>query len=328
MRKSVLVAAPILAAVLLLSAGTVNALVYSNVQISANVTQVYTQLSLSSVRYVTTFYNLPDSSFNVSFPRGVQNLKLLSGASNMTILPVAYCHSDPPTQPCMLVRVYGISDGVPIVFTYDFNETYTGGSDLFNTSLNFLPSTFTQVLNITMLLPSTAYLPSNPYYSLNPSSFTSSSGRFSVTWLFANQTAPFLLNNQLTYIDLPFTIEYAGSFRPQPGSAPLSYTEIITAVAVVTVLVGLWLWLMFRRRIVPKKVSRRKKNNSLFSRLLTENEKKVLSAISRNGFTQQSEVISSTGFSKVKVSKIVSKLYKYRLIKIKSNGRQNMLKRS
>lgn len=58
-----------------------------------------------------------------------------------------------------------------------------------------------------------------------------------------------------------------------------------------------------------------------------KDEMKVLKAISKDKFVYQADVIKTTGFSKVKVSKIISKLFRYGLIKIKPDGRTNKIKR-
>ena len=97
----------------------------------------------------------------------------------------------------------------------------------------------------------------------------------------------------------------------------------MAVIAISAVLV-----LIRRRKANSSKKKSTNHKNNLFTKLLSDDEKKVLNSISGVRYTPQSAVISATGFSKVKVSKILSKLVKYRLVKLKSNGRQNLLRRS
>ncbi len=75
------------------------------------------------------------------------------------------------------------------------------------------------------------------------------------------------------------------------------------------------------------KKTKKKTNKNFVLSLLKPDEKAVLSAIDRKGFTYQADIIKKTGFSKIKVSKILTKLTNYKLLKIKQEGRVNKVKR-
>ena len=139
MYKPFFILMPLLLAILLLSTGVAHAFVYSDIQIMSNITQTHSQISVSSVEYIATFYNLSGNVLNISFPSAIENLKLVGGATKADILPFNACSTFSPNTHCTLVEVYGVQNGVPVSFTYNFNETYPVGSSYFNTTLYFLP---------------------------------------------------------------------------------------------------------------------------------------------------------------------------------------------
>ncbi|MEM0142940.1 MAG: hypothetical protein QXL94_03170 [Candidatus Parvarchaeum sp.] len=299
--------------------GKANALPYSQVSILDNVTQFSDLYSYSSVQYTITIYNTSASKFNISLPSNIKNLTVLNGL-RFNVYPSSYCHTFSVSGGCILVGLDGIKEGVPINLRYEYYQNYSNMNDSFNSTLYFLPSSFTSSLTIKMLLPTGAYIP-NGAYEVPSSVITTYGNRFEVSWDLINQSYP---NISGYYINLPFEIEYNLTVKTKP---PANYYIYYTLIPIILVIIIVsYFYFVKHKQKYPKKA--KKKNDKRFAlNLLNKDEKIVLSAISKKDFTYQSDLIKKTGFSKVKISKILSKLLRYRLLKIKQEGRINKVKR-
>ena len=310
--------------------GRVNATPYSQVSILDNVTQTSSLYSYSFVHYNITLYNLSRSEFNVSLPSNVENLTLINNNHlNLTErkYPVSDCHTFSLSVGCSIIQINGVKNGNTISFSYDYYQNYSGINDSFNSTIYFMPSSFTSLLVINMILPTGAYLPNNDY-NVPAATLTYVNNRFDVKWQFINQSFPNLTNY---YIDLPFTIEYNLNIQNKPKANTNYYIYLTAGLVLLLIAVGLLYFYRYsskRRKTRPDNTNKRNTGKVRFMLdLLNHDEKLVLDTINKNGFTYQSDIIKKTNFSKIKISKIISKLSRYRLIKIKQDGRTNKIKR-
>ncbi len=306
-----------------IAVGNVNAVVYSQVNILSNITQISNTYSYSIVLYTITLYNLSGPRFNISLPSNIEGLTGMNGIKT-TVYPAGSCHTFPASGGCTLIGVNDAQDGVPITLEYGYYQNYSGRNDSFNSTIYFLPSSFTSSLTITMLLPENAYVPDNAY-DVPISTMTPRNGSFKVTWNFVNQS---FSDSMGYYINLPFTIQYNLNLPAKKQQTPAYYYYagiMLAAILSVAAYVGY----TYRKRSVRTRRKTRKgnKNMRFMSRVLSSDEKTVLFNINKKGFTYQADIIKNTTFSKVKTSKILSKLSRYGLIKIEQDGRENKIKK-
>ena len=308
--------------IVLITVGTVNAQSYSQVSIFDNVTQTSNLYSYSTVQYSIKVYNIAASQFNISLPSNIVNLTVLDGLK-FKVYNSTDCHTFSVSSSCILVGLYNITAGVPIKLQYGYYQDYSNTNGSFNSTLFFLPFSFTRSLNIKMLLPSGAYIPSGAY-EIPSSTITPFGNRFEVSWDLINQSYP---NITGYYIDLPFEIEYNLKLvNKKPSNTNYYLDYIIPIIIFYAVIMG---WYFYHKKSKKNSLKKPKKigNKKFAINLLNHDEKLVLSAVNRRGFTYQADIIKKTGFSKIKVSKILSKLTNYKLIKIKQEGRVNKMKR-
>ncbi len=330
--KSGLLLLFIILVVFLLAVDKANAFPYSQINILDNITQTSGAYSYSSVSYTITMHNLSTSSFNISLPADITNLTALGGAKIIKY-PSYDCQVFSTSNSCILVNIENITNNTPITLNYNYYQNYTSTNNSFNSTIYFLPSSFTSSLTIRMLLPESAYVPDNAYYAPGVESiiFSLPNKRFNVTWGLINQT---FSNSAKEYVELPFTIQYNLQIKKTSSQNNLDtiLTYLVTSIIILILLIVAYFFYKRRKKNgnnshKMKNPKTRNKNLRLMVDILNSDEKLVLNSINKIGFTKQSEIIKKTTFSKVKISKILSKLLRYHLIKIKQEGRENKIKR-
>ena len=314
--------------VTLVLVGESHAVPYSEVSMFDNVTQTSPFYSYSYVNYSVSIYNITSSSFNLSFQADIKNLNVTNlnrlGLSDKTY-PASDCHTFSVSVGCEILQINNVKDNETLYISYDYYQNYTNVNGSFNSTIYFMPSSFTRLLNVNMILPNNAYIPDNEYSEPTLSSILPLNNRFEVEWKLINQSYP---NVGGYYIDLPFTINYDLKIKyTKPAQYPYIYDLIIPIIIVATIAMGLNYYLRRKRPLRNRNAGNKLRSKSLIYGILSTDEKKLLNAIDKIGFTHQSDIIKITGFSKIKVSKIISKLSRYRLIKIKQDGRTNKIKR-
>ena len=309
--------------IVLIMVGKANAQPYSQVSIFDNITQTSNFYSYSMVQYTITLYNVSASEFNISLPSNIFNLTALGGLK-FKVYPSKDCHTFSVSNGCILIGLYNVTPGAPINLQYRYYQNYSSTNNSFNSTIFFLPSSFTRSLSIKMLLPSGAYIPSDAYDEPS-STITSVGNHFEISWNLINQSYP---NITGYYIDLPFTIEYNLKFvskKPSDENYYLYYIVILIIIFLAAVIIWYFYHSKYKRSSSNK--PKKKPNKKFILDLLNRDEKAVLAAVNKIGFTYQADIIKKTGFSKIKVSKILSKLTNYKLLKIKQEGRVNKVKR-
>jgi len=307
--------------IVLITVGKANAQPYSQVSIFDNVTQTSNLYSYSTVHYNITIYNTSASEFNISLPSNIENLTVFNGLT-FKVYPSTDCHTFSVSSSCILVDLHNIKAGTPINMQYEYYQNYSDTNGSFNSTIFFLPSSFTRSLSIRMLLPEGAYIPTGAY-KVPSLTITPLSNHFEVLWNLINQSYP---NITGYYIDLPFTIEYNLKLVSKKPSNQNYYVYIIPIIIFLAIAIG-WYFYHINKGKNHLKKPKKNSNKKFAINLLNRDEKTVLAAINRHGFTYQADIIKKTGFSKIKVSKILSKLVNYKLLKIKQEGRVNKVKR-
>jgi uncharacterized membrane protein len=308
--------------------GKVNAFQYSTVVVNDNITQISPYYSYSTVDYLLTLHNLTSSKFNLSIPLGIEDLNITDlNQSKITqyIYPKTSCHTFSISAGCEVIQLNNVKSGQTINILYRYYQNYTNGG-LFNSTIYFIPSSFVSLLNVDMILPKGAYIPDNAYSAPSIYSIVQENNRFEVKWVLINQS---YINVSGYYINLPFTVSYELNITQKKPSM-YNYANISIVIAVIAIAIIAYFFIfVFSKRKNSKgknKLRKSKRNNQMY-KILSTDEMKVLKAISKDKFVYQADVIKTTGFSKVKVSKIISKLFRYGLIKIKPDGRTNKIKR-
>ncbi len=315
--KSVILLVTIL--LVLSMVGKSAAMPYSQVSIFNNVTQTSDFYSYSTVNYTLTVYNSSSSNFNLSLPLNIKNLTSLN---NFEIYPSSDCHTFSVVSGCLLVEIENVKDGVPIDLQYSYYQNYSNANNSFNSTIYFLPSSFTRYLTIKTLLPKGAYIPSGAY-DVPTSTITPLDNRFEVSWNLINQSYP---NITGYYINLPFTIQYNLVITSKKPANQDYYLYITLIIVFLAAAISLYFYMNKHKQRSPKK-PKNKSNKKFAINLLNRDEKLVLASVNRKGYTYQADIIKKTGFSKIKISKILSKLENYKLLKTKQEGRVNKVKR-
>ncbi len=308
--------------IVLIMIGKANAQPYSQVNISDNITQTSNLYSYSTVQYSIKLYNVSTSEFNISLPSNIENLSVLNGLK-LKIYNSTYCHTFSVSSSCILVELHNIKAGIPIKLQYEYYQNYSHTNGSFNSTIFFLPFSFTRSLNIKMLLPNGAYIPSGAYEVPSPI-IKPFDNRFEVSWSLINQSYP---NVTGYYINLPFEIEYNLKFVSKKPSNANYYLDYIIPIIIFYAAIMGWYFYHKKSKKNSLKKPKKKSNKKFILDLLNRDEKTVLAAVNKKGFTYQADIIKKTGFSKIKVSKILSKLTNYKLVKIKQEGRVNKVKR-
>jgi hypothetical protein len=176
-----------------------------------------------------------------------------------------------------------------------------------------------------MILPEGAYIPNNDYNEPSILAIIPANNRLVVEWKLINQSYP---NVAGYYINLPFTVGYDIKLKYNKTTSP-NYNDIVIPILILAaiILAVSYYYVYKRKRSKPINHKKKSKKAGFLYDLLNTDEKTVLSVISKKGFTYQSDIIQKTGFSKIKVSKIIAKLSRYHFIKIKQEGRINKIKR-
>ncbi len=324
----------LLFAVVLLSLGAVHAFSMMYVSVTDTVYQYGVQNATSHINYtLTASTNL--SSITVPISTGLYGVNVNPSTIHVYQSGSQYPFDLNTSLPnYILINLNGVTPGAKFVITYSYSVAYSNTTTLFQAVYPFSAINFTNV-NISIILPLGGYLPniSQAQYSPRaPTNFMSNGRNIEIFWrlgLSQSFVAPY---NLLPY---QFSAYYQANFKnvsyaPSPITTPKtssSYNDYIYGgiVAAAVIIATIALFVLKKKR--PKKPLKKGKN-SPFIRLLTEDERKVFNSLKRGQFTLQAEVLLSTGFSKSKLSKILSKLVKYKLVKIKSEGRINRIKRT
>ncbi len=284
-----------------------------------NITNTITQQSgasaTSSVEY-TFIYN-GTGGVNITLPSYATGIKLfLTGQPYpFSEIPSVRCNSFVInlSQTCTVLEISNVKSTDVFILSYSFSTTYTSGAQ-FNSTFIFIPFSPT-LLRIVTVLPQGAFLSSAPYYNPPTASFSSNGQNIEVIWSLFQYTAGAIL---------PFTVSYSDSL---PNQAPQPTTSYIIAGAIVAgIIISLIILMRSKRRAAAP--SPPKKRLNPFRKLLSEDEEKALKLIKRGRYITQKELILASGFSKSKMSKMLSKLSRFKLIKIQSLGKINKIKRT
>ena len=284
-----------------------------------NITNTITQQSgtsaISSVEY-TFIYNGTEE-INITLPSYATGITLFLAGQPYPFseIPLARCNSFiiNSSQTCTVLEISNVKSTDVFILSYSFSTTYTSGTQ-FNSTFIFIPFSPT-LLRIVTVLPQGAFLSSAPYYNPPTASFSSNGQNIEVIWSFFQDTAGAIL---------PFTVSYSDSL-PKQASQPIT-SYIIAGAIVAGIIISLIILMRSKRWAAALPVTKKRLNP--FRKLLNEDEEKVLKLIKRGGYITQKELVLASGFSKSKMSKMLSKLSRFKLIKILSLGKTNKIKRT
>ncbi len=325
--KSSAIALSVLA--FLLTISVVHASPYVSINIVNNISQTNASVSVSHVSYTFTLYNTNGPVF-ITLPSPVYAIHLFQNGSVTSFSAVNESSGcllySLPSINCTRISFNAVNQNETFVLAYAYKTYYSPNQRYFNSTFDFIPLSglTTSPLTVTSVLPTGATLLANSHPVPNIVTLSYGRNTINATWSIASQTGG--------QIELPFTIGYTKTFYPSVqtgGSQPppqdyfyLIYVGIIVAVVAIALFV---LYKHLWRRTKTVHASSKKPNP--FVKLLNEHERRVLNMFKRDGYTVQNDIISATGFSKAKVSKIISKLANYKLIKVKPDGKFNKIKR-
>ncbi len=300
-------------------------------------------ISLSQVHGQTSYINVTDSinqTSNVYAENIVNYSILLSGANGTFVAPIPANSYDISVylngtntnfvyqnlSSYLILSINGINgfSRLDILFTY--NENVNVNDSYFMDTYYFIPPSFTSYFKLDMLLPEGAYaVTSNKPNNYGPSvyGFFTNGKRIDARWIIENQSYSSGL-----YVIIPFYLGYKLSVHaPQQQSDLLDIIYIL--IAIVIAILGYELRLVLAKKDNTTSLRKRKaRRYNPFNILLSGDEKRILSFIPKDDFIMQNEVVQKSGYSKAKVSKIVSKLSRYRFVKVIPEGRNNKLKRN
>ncbi len=313
MNKAVLL---IMLAALPLLIGTSHAYTYSNININASITQNSSLFSIYTVDYSITYYN-NSNSINISLPSGSYGFSVLS-PNNISFKEFYSCQIFASNSGCETYQLSGVSNGEKIRILYYYKEHFNSNNQTFDSEFGFIPPTYVDSASIYITLPSGSLIPVNVSYPLTPQIIVSN-GKTSLYWRLYNVT--YYVYNGM-YPEFTFGFKYQKAI-----SAPYSLPSYAYFIIVIAILAAAYLVFRMRRGRKRPLTAKARRHNPLIDVLSTE-EKKLLGLLSRKDFVTQKEVVEKSGFSKAKVSKIVSKLLKYKLIKIRPDGKFNKIKRT
>ncbi len=280
-----------------------------------NITNTLTQQSqtsaISSVEY-TFLYN-GSGKINLTLPDYASNIKLfLAGQPyDFDELQSKPCNSLNSSQLCVVLEIDDVRPSDIFTLSYSFNTDYSGGTQ-FNSTFAFTTFNLTTTyLKIITVLPQGAGLLS---YSPKPATINLTGQNKEVIW-----SRGLSSNSQFL-----FAVSYSDVFSTQSSSQPLT-SYIIAGAIIAGIIVALFILIRSKGALNPPRIA--KKRTNPFRKLLNEDEEKVLKMIKPSGFTAQKDLVTSSGFSKSKMSKILSKLSRFKLIKLQSIGKNNKIKR-
>ncbi len=290
-----------------------------------NITDMITQSSSTSALVGVTYTVRYNGSGNLNFTLIKANdIKLLKNGTaykfSRILSPTCTVFLQESVN-CTTILINNATYNDVFTLSYDYRMDYPiNNKDIFNYTFVFIPSTPTQ-LNIKTFLPQGAFLPNSTYYSPSNAVFTSNGNTIEVVWsLFQVTAAP---------LPLPFSVSYElNSFSPNASGFPINAgTVIIIIIVIILVLMGIVVLTKNRKGKPDIKEAKPKKRTSPLVKVLNDNERRILGMLKRDAFITQKELTSKTGFSKAKMSKILSKLSRLKLIKVKPDGRLNKIKR-
>lgn len=223
---------------------------------------------------------------------------------------------------CTTILLHNVTAADNFILSYNYNLKYPSNSNnMFNYTFVFIPFSPTQ-LTVKTVLPQGAFLPNGTYVNPKNAFFSSNGKSISATWsIFQVTSAP---------IPLPFSVSYElGLNQTTPTSSPIVDNYVAAIIIIVAIIILFWIVFLAKRK-KPKKqktVSKVRNRNNPLLKVLNDSERKVLNMLKKDAFVTQKELINKTGYSKAKMSKIMSKLVRLRLVRVKPDGRTNKIKR-
>ncbi|MEM3844700.1 MAG: hypothetical protein QXU98_03225 [Candidatus Parvarchaeota archaeon] len=302
--------------IILMAAGSAHAQTAS-INVTDSVNQSSNVYAENTVNY-SIILNGVSGNFSVPIPANSYDISASLNGSHIKFSYVS-------TANYLMLKFTGLSSGdrLDLLFTYD--QSVNVNDSYYMDTYYFIPPAFTSYFRLEMLLPLGAYAVStNKVNSYEPSvyGFFTNGRRIEAEWILENQT--FTPN---LYVIIPFYLGYKLTL-PAAAQASNLYILYIAVAIAVAVFTAIALFLLKRRRNKPAASKAKKTKSNPFRILLSEEEKKILNMIPRDKFIMQKEIVEASSYSKAKVSKIISKLSRYRFIKIIPEGRNNKLKRN
>ena len=266
---------------------------------------------------VYTFNYQASDQINLMLPFYVNNVELFLNGQPYPFGRIAQVAcSAVSNQTCTEIKISNVAPAETFTLSYSFSSPYTTGSAAFNATFLFIPFAPTQ-LRVAMVLPEGAFLPANQYYQPHPATFSSNGQDIEVLWAFYQNTAG---------VPLPFTVSYSGNFLQQSTQTPLT-SYVIAGIITAGIALALIILAKYKGTAGHSGKFTRKRTNP-FTKILNEDEKRVYNLLKSNAFTPQRSIIQITGFSKAKISKVLAKLNRFKLVKIKFEGKANKVKKS
>ncbi len=289
-----------------------------------NVTDSITQSSSAAASVSVTYDIRYNGSGNLNFTLIEANaIKLLNDGNTYPFsrIPSSMCSVFlQESINCTTIVISNVTYGDAFVLSYNHTVNYVPNSmNIFNYTFIFIPSSPTQ-LSVETVLPQGAFLPNISRYSPSYAKFASNEKSIEAVWsLFQVTSAP---------VPLPFSISYElNSFVPKTSQAPINTSYVVMIVVIILVAVAVIILVKNKKRKEGNNDQKPRKRISPLLNILNDNERKILSLLKRDIFITQKELVIKTGFSKAKMSKILSKLSRLKLIRIRPNGRLNKIKR-
>ena len=277
------------------------------VNITNTITQQSQTSATSSVEY--TFNYNGSGEINLTLPDYAADIKLFLTGQPYTFseIPSSQCTTLNLSRTCTILEIPNVNSADIFTLSYSFTTSYTESSQ-FNSTFTFIAFSPT-LLRTIIVLPSGAGLISyNPKYAV--SNLTGNNKE--VSWASFNTPGEWF-----------FTVSYSASF-PAPASQPAT-SYFIAGIVVIGIIIALIILMRSKHWSTVPAVSPKRLNP--FIKLLNDDESKVLKMIKPGKSTAQKDLIAASGFSKSKMSKILSKLSRFRLIKLQSLGKTNKIKR-
>ena len=128
------------------------------------------------------------------------------------------------------------------------------------------------------------------------------------------------LENVSSIQPLGFRVKYY-SIQPSPEIFNKFYFMILL---LIIALIFVSLYAIRRRKVIVKKIVRMKPEKIVME-ILDDYERKVYEVVMRAGKIRQNEIVTETGFSKARVSRVLRELAQKKLVKIEKRGRTNIV---
>ncbi len=187
-----------------------------------------------------------------------------------------------------------------------------------NIQFLFTPSLFYKQLDIKLYAPPGWGIVNNSF-SLIGSRYIFTNNRIGVEWKFLNQT-PFSIYSGLESLSFSF------SAYPLYKSTVQFYFVYLAAIfaGIIAVVYAIF---AISAKFSSKKSLKKGEKRVPLKLILSDDEKKVFSMLKKGEYIWQDELRERTGFSKIKLSKIISKLESLDVIKVQRIGKYNKIKR-